>query len=86
MFGVLWINDTRVSVIRYDVIKAVSTLRSSLGVPHPSTNRAFHCLTSEFKWDPVYSAEYGRQRALWLYSISYGVVLWGGTVSSDEVV
>ena len=52
-------------------IKAVSTLRGSLGVPHPSTNRAFHCLTSEFKWDPVCSAEYGRQRVCRHYNVSY---------------
>ena len=54
--------------------KAVSTLRSSLGVPHPSTNRAFHCLTSEFKWDPVYSVEYGRQQTIEPHSLSYDIL------------
>ena len=55
-------------------MKAVSTLRCSLGVPHPSTNRAFHCLTSEFEWDPVYSAEYGRQQITEPHSLSYDIL------------
>ena len=42
--------------------KASSTLRTSQAVPHPSTDRAFGCLTSEFRWDRVYSTEYGRWR------------------------
>ena len=44
--------------------KADSTLRSSQAVPHPSTNRALCCLTSEVKRDPVHSTRYGRQRVL----------------------
>ena len=36
--------------------------RASRAVPHPSTGRAFCCLTHEFEWDRVYSAEYGRRR------------------------
>ena len=44
------------------VRKADSTLRSSQAVPHPSTNRALHRLTSEVGRDPVYSTRYGRQR------------------------
>ena len=42
--------------------KANSTLRASRAVPHPSTDRAFHRLTSEFRWDRVYSMKYGRWR------------------------
>ena len=42
--------------------KADSTLRSSQAVPHPSTNRALSCLTSEVERDPVHSTRYGRQR------------------------
>ena len=42
--------------------KADSTLRSSQAVPHPSTDRALRCLTSEVKRDPVHSTRYGRRR------------------------
>ena len=42
--------------------KADSTLRSSQAVPHPSTNRALRCLTSEVERDPVHSTRYGRRR------------------------
>ena len=38
--------------------------RASRAVPHPSTGRAFCCLTSEFEWDRVDSAECGRWRTL----------------------
>ena len=41
--------------------KAVSTLRVSQAVSHPSTIRAFHCFTLEFRRDPVLSVQYGRQ-------------------------
>ena len=44
--------------------KANSTLRASRAVPHPSTDRAFRRLTSEFGWDRVYSTKYGRWRKL----------------------
>ena len=44
--------------------KADSTLRSSQAVPHPSTNRALCCLTSEVERDPVHSTRYGRRRNL----------------------
>ena len=44
--------------------KADSTLRSSQAVPHPSTNRALCCLTSEVKRDPVHSTRYGRRREI----------------------
>ena len=44
--------------------KADSTLRSSQAVPHPSTNRALCCLTSEVERDPVHSTRYGRRRHL----------------------
>ena len=44
--------------------KANSTLRASRAVPHPSTDRAFHRLTSEFRWDRVYSMKYGRWQLL----------------------
>ena len=33
----------------------ISTQRGSQAVPDPSTNRALLRLTSEFRWDPVYS-------------------------------
>ena len=46
-------------------LKANSTLRTSQAVPHPSTDRALHRLTSEFGWDRVYSMQYGRWRQLW---------------------
>ena len=42
--------------------KADSTLRSSQAVPHPSTDRALCCLTSEVERDPVHSTRYDRQR------------------------
>ena len=42
--------------------KANSTLRASRAVPHPSTDRAFRRLTSEFGWDRVHSTKYGRWR------------------------
>ena len=42
-------------------IKAVSTLRLSQAVAHPSTIQALHYFTLEFKWDPVLSMQYGRQ-------------------------
>ena len=42
--------------------KADSTLRSSQAVPHPSTNWALRCLTSEVERDPVHSTRYGRRR------------------------
>ena len=44
--------------------KAVSTLRFSRAVPHRGTNRAFRRLTSEFRWDRVFSTKYGRRRSL----------------------
>ena len=44
--------------------KANSTLRASRAVPHPSTDRAFRRLTSEFGWDRVCSMKYGRWRML----------------------
>ena len=43
---------------------ANSTLRASRAVPHPSTDRAFRRLTSEFGWDRVCSTKYGRWRML----------------------
>ena len=43
---------------------ANSTLRASRAVPHPSTDRAFQRLTSEFRWDRVHSMKYGRWRQL----------------------
>ena len=43
-------------------IKADSTQGSSQAVPHPSTNRALRCLTSEVERDPVHSTRYGRRR------------------------
>ena len=33
-------------------------------IPHPTTKDAVSCLTSEFGWDPVLSATYGRNRTL----------------------
>ena len=48
--------------------KADSTLRTSQAVPHPSTNRALCCLTSEVGRDPVHSTRYGRQRTCSLYT------------------
>ena len=42
--------------------RANSTRRASRAVPHPSTDRAFRRLTSEFGWDRVYSTKYGRWR------------------------
>ena len=42
--------------------KAGSTPGCSQAVPHPSTNRALRCLTSEVGRDPVDSTRYGRQR------------------------
>ena len=48
--------------------KADSTLRSSQAVPHPSTDRALRCLTSEVKRDPVHSARYGRRRRIFKFA------------------
>ncbi len=42
--------------------KRLSSTRVSRAVPHLSTNRALSRLTSEFGWDPVHLAQYGRQR------------------------
>ena len=39
-----------------------SSLRTSLAVPHSSTNRALCRFTSEVERDPVHSTRYGRQR------------------------
>ena len=50
-------------------VKAVSTLKSSQAVPHPSTNRALCRLTSEVRRDPVRSTWYGRQQ-LSIYRVS----------------
>jgi hypothetical protein len=50
------------ATLEKDGQKADSTQRSSQAVPHPSTNRALCCLTSEVKRDPVHSTRYGRQR------------------------
>ena len=36
--------------------------RASRAVPHPSTDRAFGGLSSEFEWDREFSTEYGRWR------------------------
>ena len=44
--------------------KASGTLRASQAVPHPSTDRALRSLTSEFGWDRVLSAQYGRRQKL----------------------
>ena len=44
--------------------KANSTLGPSRAVPHPSTDRAFRRLTSEFGWDRVYLTKYGRWQEL----------------------
>ena len=43
--------------------KADITRGSSQAVPHPSTNRALCCLTSEVRRDRVHSIRYGRQRS-----------------------
>ena len=55
--------DTRTK-IKTKLQKANSTLRASRAVPHPSTDRAFRRLTSEFGWDRVHSTKYGRWRKL----------------------
>ena len=44
--------------------KANGTRRASQAVPHPSTDRALRCLTSEFGWDRVHSSQYGRWRRI----------------------
>ena len=49
-------------VVAFVVEQADSTQRSSQAVPHPSTNRALCCLTSEVERDPVHSTRYGRRR------------------------
>ena len=48
----------------HEQLKAGSTLRCSQAVPHPSTNRALCCLTSEVERDPVHSTRYGRRRQI----------------------
>ena len=55
------------SVSRGKIKKADSTRRCSQAVPHPNTNRALCCLTSEVRRDPVYSTRYGRQRKVSVY-------------------
>ena len=49
-----------------DVAKLTKTFDTcdSHVVPHRSTEQAQGCLTSEFGWDPVHLAYYGRQQ--WL--------------------
>ena len=55
--------DCRIDLVKSRICgKADSTLRSSQAVPHPSTNRALCCLTSEVERDPVHSTRYGRRR------------------------
>jgi hypothetical protein len=54
--------------------KADSTQRSSQAVPHPSTNRALRCLTSEVERDPVHSTRYGRRR--YMNSLSHTLAVW----------
>ena len=43
-------------------LQTSSTRRCSQTVTHPSTNRALCQLTSEFRWDRVYTSQYGRWR------------------------
>ena len=50
----------------HEQVKAGSTLRCPQAVPHPSTNRALCCLTSEVGRDPVYSTRYGRRRQFFI--------------------
>ena len=52
--------------------KVSSTLRTSRAVTHPSTIRALRGLTSEFRWDPVHSTQYGRWRIENLRSCCHG--------------
>ena len=76
IFAILYSNDIIFSITNtLCYTKAVSTLRGSLGVPHPSTNRAFLCLTSEFEWDPVCSAEHGRQQSKCFCCTVYHMIL-----------
>ena len=55
--------------------KASSTRRASQAVPHPSTDRAFRRLTSEFGWDRVYSTQYGRWQQYFACGLSVGMLL-----------
>ena len=75
--------------------KADSTLRSSQAVPHPSTDRALRCLTSEVKRDPVHSTRYGRRRRLWHRDRSLQLLeprngkhrdRWGGFCPSTGII
>ena len=65
--------------------KADSTLRSSLAVPHPSTNRALRRLTSEVRRDPVHSTRYGRQRQI-IFNMYLVLSTWkkDGTHHSED--
>ena len=58
--------ELRITQLRseLDWQKASSPLRTSQAVPHPSTDRALRCLTSEFRWDRVHSSQYGRWRRM----------------------
>ena len=50
------------SGIKTKITKSQQHPRASRAVPHPSTDRAFSGLSSEFEWDREFSTEYGRWR------------------------
>ena len=62
MLGCVGRPSTPSGLTKHIIQKAVSTLRTSRAVPHPSTNRALRRLTSEVGRDPVHSTRYGRRR------------------------
>ena len=62
--------------------------RASRAVPHPSTDRAFGGLSSEFEWDREFSTEYGRWRTRRVAEGSYAHHYQGGfdLVRDDSII
>ena len=58
----VWEGGPRVRGEFSKITKSQQHPRASRAVPHPSTDRAFSGLSSEFEWDREFSTEYGRWR------------------------
>ena len=69
-------------------IKSQQHPRASRAVPHPSTDRAFGGLSSEFEWDREFSTEYGRWRTRRIAEGSYAHHYQGGfdLVRDDSII
>ena len=69
------------------IVKSQQHPRASRAVPHPSTDRAFGGLSSEFEWDREFSTEYGRWRYGLFVEWPYGpVVRYQGGSPPDNAI